>query len=211
MRRNFLTPPSGPAEWAADAVRVLGLLSVLAVWIWGTPTHVGVLALALPALLVPRFLALRAGFDVFYGLTVLVAAWSNVFDLYTTVTGWDLLIHFVCTGVVVVVAYVGLARVGVVAAARGDGIPRRRPIVLAAAFGLAVSALWEMVEWLGWAYLTDDIFVAYEDTIGDMAVGGLGALCAGVLLAYVPLERAVSSSARAGESAVCESARSTAT
>ena len=25
-----------------------------------------------------------------------------------------------------------------------------------------------MIEWLGWAYLSDEIFVTYQDTIGDM-------------------------------------------
>jgi hypothetical protein len=187
MRRNFLRPPGTPGEYAADLVRVLGLVSVLAVAVWGTPTHVGVLALSLPALLVPRFLGVRAWFDIFYGITVLVAAWSNVLDLYTTVVGWDLLIHFVCTGVIAVVAYLGLADLRVAAPPRAPDTPRRAPVVLAVVLGLAVSAVWEMVEWVGWAFITDDIFVAYSDTIGDMAVGGLGAVCAGVLLASASL------------------------
>ena len=31
------------------------------------------------------------------GVVVLVAAWGNVLDLYTTVPGWDLLLHFAGT------------------------------------------------------------------------------------------------------------------
>jgi hypothetical protein len=56
-------------------------------------------------------------------------------------------------------------------------------------FGLAVSALWEMVEWAGRTFVTSEIFVTYEDTISDMAVGGLGALAAGVVVALFPLLR----------------------
>ncbi len=55
--------------------------------------------------------------------------------------------------------------------------------------GLAASAVWEMIEWAGRTFVTDEIFVTYEDTIGDMAMGGLGALAAGVLVAVVRLER----------------------
>jgi hypothetical protein len=62
-------------------------------------------------------------------------------------------------------------------------------VVLTTAFGLAGSAVWEMVEWLGKTFISTDIFVAYDDTIGDMAVGGLGALCAGLALWLLPLHR----------------------
>lgn len=41
----------------------------------------------------------------------------------------------------------------------------------------------------GRTFVTDEIFVTYEDTIGDMALGGLGALAAGVLVAFVRVER----------------------
>ena len=59
-------------------------------------------------------------------------------------------------------------------------------VVLTGLLGLALGALWEMVEWFGYAFLTDAIYVTYEDTVGDMAVGGLGALCAGWLMARRP-------------------------
>ena len=59
-------------------------------------------------------------------------------------------------------------------------------VVLTTAFGLALGAMWEMVEWFGYAYLTDDIYVTYEDTVGDLAAGGLGSLLAGVLMARGP-------------------------
>jgi len=189
VRRNFLHPPSSVLEYVADAVRVLGVASVLVLAIWGTATDAGVLAFTLPALLLPRFLGARAGFDVAFGVTVLIAAWSNVLDVYTTLPWWDLLVHFLCTGVIVVAAYLTLAQAAVVADPRRPGSLARTPLVLASALGLAVSALWEMVEWFGYTFITDDIFVAYADTIGDMAVGGLGGVCAGIVLAFVRLRR----------------------
>lgn len=189
MKENFLRPPHGFAEYAADALRVIGVLSVIAAAIWSTPTDAGILALALPALMVPRILGMRAGMDIAVGLTVLVAAGSNVFDLYRSVAGWDLVVHFVCTGVIAAAGYLILARTGVVPAQRDAAFRKRTAIVITAALGLAVSALWEMIEWAGRTFVTSEIFVTYEDTIGDMAIGGLGAVFAGVVVAFFPLER----------------------
>jgi hypothetical protein len=44
-----------------------------------------------------------------------------------------------------------------------------------------------MLEWIGWRFISEEIYVAYEDSIGDMAAGGLGGLLAGLLVARVRL------------------------
>ena len=90
MIERFLRPPATGAEWVADALRVLGLVSVFVAGFGWTATDAGVLAFTLPALVLPRFVGARAGFDIVFCLTVLAAAWSNVIDLYRTVPGWDL-------------------------------------------------------------------------------------------------------------------------
>lgn len=184
---NLRRRPESPAEWTADAVRVLGAALVVVAAVWFTPTDAGIAALALPVLLIPRVLGLRPWFDVTLCVTVLVAAWSNVLGLYESIVGWDLLLHFACTGVLAIAAAALLTRTGVVAITP-DG-PSRTPLVLLPLIALAISAVWEMIEWLGWAFVSDGIFVAYEDTIGDMVFGGLGGLLAGILLSRVQAER----------------------
>jgi hypothetical protein len=186
---TFLRRPHGPAEYTADAVRVLGLVSVVAAFVWWSATDAGVLALVLPGLLLPRFVGVQPVFDVVFGVTLLVAAWSNVFDLYTTVSWWDLVVHFVCTGVIAAMAYLLLARLGMLVPPQAPGFTLAAALVLTTCLGLAGSAVWEMVEWLGKTFISSEIFVAYDDTIGDMAVGGLGALVAGVALGTLPLHR----------------------
>lgn len=186
MKQNMLRPPRTVGEWLADALRILALLGVVVAAVWFTPTATGVAALALPGVVAPRLLGLRTWFDIAFCVAVIVAAWSNVFDLYTTVLGWDLLVHFGLTGLLAALAYVLLERADIVASPRTRPA---RPIVLATAIGLALSAVWEGLEWFGWRFISDGIFVAYEDTIGDMAMGGLGALFAGILLSRVPLVR----------------------
>jgi hypothetical protein len=194
VKDDFLRPAATLGDWLADGLRLIGVLALIAAAIWLKPTDVGIAALALPALMLPRMLGLAAWFDVTACATVLVAAWSNVFDLYRTVTGWDLVLHFLCTGVLAVIAAVILTRTGIVplaAAVDGSGpsLRRRTPVVLVPLVALAISAVWEMIEWLGWRYLSDDIFVTYQDTIGDMVLGGLGGIAAGILLAFVPVGR----------------------
>ena len=191
MREDFLRPPASPAGWAADGIRLLGLLSVLVAFVWWTPTDAGILALALPALLVPRPLGVLPWFDVLYGVTVSVAAWSNVLDLYRSIAWWDLVVHFVATGVIASIGYVALQRSGVLP----DRPRRRTAIVLLPTVGLAISAIWEMVEWLGKTFVDSEIFVTYPDTIGDMAVRGAGALLMGIVLARIRIDRAANRAA----------------
>lgn len=190
MKENFLRPPRGFAEYAADALRVFGLLGVVFAAIRLQPTDAGILALTLPALVAPRFLGARASFDIAFSAIVLLAAWSNVIDLYRTVDGWDIVMHVVCMAALVPMAYLLLAHWGVVPATASPDFRKRVPIVLYPMLGLALGAVWEMIEWAGFVFISDDIFVEYHDTISDMAVGALGALAAGVLLAGVRLDRA---------------------
>lgn len=189
MKEDFLRRPHGAAEYVADALRVVGVLLVIAAAIWSTPTDAGILALALPALMLPRVFGMAPWFDITVSVTVLIAAGSNVLDLYRTVTGWDLVVHFVCTGVIAAAGYLVLARCRVVPAQGTTAFTKRTAIVICTMLGLAVSAVWEMIEWAGRTFVTSEIFVTYEDTIGDMAVGGLGALVAGVVVAFIRLER----------------------
>lgn len=189
MKEDFLRPPRTPAEWTADSLRAVGIVGVVLAAIWLMPTDAGIAALALPALMLPRVLGVRAWFDVAVCVTVLAAAWSNVFDLYRSVPGWDLLLHLVCAGVLSIIAALILTRTGVATITGGAGVRARTPVVLMPLVALALSAVWEMVEWLGWEYLSDDIFVTYQDTIGDMVVGGIGGLLAGVVLTKISVER----------------------
>lgn len=189
MIENFLRRPQTPGEVTADLVRVMGALSVLVAAVWFDLTDAGVLAFALPGIVAPRFLGVRSWFDITTGLTLLVAAWSNVFDLYTSISWWDLAVHLVCTGVVAAMLYLVLARMHILPSQRSERFVATGAVVVVTAFGLALSAIWEMIEWLGFTFISSDIFVAYGDTIADMAVGGIGALLAGFAVANLSLLR----------------------
>lgn len=182
MIENFLRPPQSFTAITADVLRGLGLFSVIFAWVFFDPTDAGILAFALPGLLAPRFLAFPAAADISIATILLTAAWSNVFDLYTRIPNWDLLVHFFCTGVLAAGLYVLLLRTGILADPCTDRGAAPAGVLLTATLGLALSALWEMVEWLGFIFVTPDISVNYTDTIGDMAVGGIGSVVAGIVV-----------------------------
>ena len=186
MYANLQRPPRSVTEWLADAVRAAAIVIVI-VSLFTLPfTDFAVLSMSLPAVMLSRMIGLRSGLDLVTCVTVFVAAGSNVLDLYRAWTGWDLVVHLACTGVLAAVALVLLDDTGVVAPTGR----RRTPIVVATIAGLALSAVWEMVEWFGYRFITDAIFVTYDDTIGDMIAGGTGALIAGVLASRWRLTRA---------------------
>ncbi|WP_218221564.1 hypothetical protein [Nesterenkonia sp. Act20] len=184
MIENFLRPPQTPAELLADVLRALGVFSVIFAAVFFDPTDAGILAFVLPVVFAPRFLGSRAGADITLSLTVLVAGWSNVWGLYESVPGWDLAVHFVCTGVLAASLCLLLGRVQMAPVPRSTLATTTLGVTLTTAFGLALSAVWEMVEWVGFIYVAESISVDYSDTIGDMAAGGLGALCAGLFLMF---------------------------
>ena len=190
LATTFLRRPHGALEYVADAVRVLAAASVVVVGIgWGV-VEIAVLMLALLGTLVPRMLGLRASVDLMVGLAVSIAAWSSVFELYTRVPGYDTAVHFVLNGLLAAVVVVLAQRAGWIA-----GLPTGRggagrsarigSAVLTVAFGLAAGTLWEMGEWTGHTLIDSAIFVGYDDTIGDLAAGGLGSLLAGLAMPFV--------------------------
>lgn len=185
MYANLQQPPRTPVEWTADVVRAVAILIVLVSSFALPATDTAVLSMALPAVMLSRMLGLRSGLDLVTCVTVFVAAGSNVLDLYRAWAGWDLVVHAACTGVLAAVALIVLKDSGVIAPTGR----RRTPIVVATIAGLALSAVWEMVEWFGYRFITDSIFVTYDDTIGDMAAGGIGALVVGILASRIRLTR----------------------
>lgn len=182
---TFLRPTRGAHEFTADAIRVLGALSIVAGGVgWGF-VEIAVFALTLLGMLIPRFLGVRPGFDIAIGITLLVAAWCGVFELYTTVDGLDIVVHFVANAMIAALAFAVAVRCAVVPAVGAGRADLVRSAVLTTTFGLAAGVLWEIGEWAGHTFIDSAIFVDYTDTIGDLSVGGLGSLVAGLMIRWL--------------------------
>jgi hypothetical protein len=178
---NFMRTPLGGEEKTADAVRVLGALSLVAAGVgWGWVAF-WVTALALLGVYASRFLGLRASLDIALGLTLLTAAWSSVLDLYAAIPSWDIAVHFAANGLLAAALYVVAQRLHIVPAAA----PARATTVLTACFGITAAVVWEIAEWAGHNFIDASIFVAYTDTIGDLAAGALGSILAGCSMRHL--------------------------
>lgn len=147
MIDNFLRPPRGLSEVVADALRGIGVLSVILAAVFFELTDAGVIAFTLPGLVAPRFIGMKPWPDIMLSVTLLVAAWSSVLDLYTRIAWWDLVVHFFCAGVLAVGCYLFLARLRIVPTPFTSGFTSPGGVILTTTFGLALGSLWEMVEW----------------------------------------------------------------
>lgn len=180
--------PQGPAELIADGLRVLAVASIVIAGIgWGAKGASSFAVVSI-AMLLPRALGVRPGFDIAYCVIALVSTWSSVTDLYGVVRWWDLPMHFLMNGLAAATCYILLVRLGVVA----DAATLRRPllsyVILTTTIGAALSAFWEMFEWFTTTFLDPATVLSYRDTVFDMVLGTLGALLAGLLLPVLAAE-----------------------
>jgi hypothetical protein len=140
------------------------------------------LAYALLMLLVPTVWVLverrrRSGTRTPHGafglvmLPFLVDVTGNSLDLYDSVIFWDDLNHFVnwaflCTGL-------GLL-----------GLSSARPawvvVLSVTGLGAVLAIAWELGEWFTFIRHGTELDTAYEDTLGDLTLGTLGAVVAGL-------------------------------
>jgi uncharacterized membrane protein YjdF len=108
-------------------------------------------------------------------LGFLVDVTGNSLDLYDSVTWWDDLNHF--ANWLLLLGGIGLLLAPAVE-------QRWMLVVLVTGLGATLAIGWELGEWFTFIRHGTEIETAYEDTLGDEALGTLGALAAGLLLAW---------------------------
>lgn len=181
MTPALLRRPDGRGEVAADVVRVLTVAGIPVAAIAWSPTDAASVALASFATVLPRLLRLRPALDIAVTIALTVAAWSAVLGLYETAPWWDVPVHLVLTALLALLLAETLRRVGVLPPASDSARPRAYGVAVTASLGLALGVVWELAEWFALVFLDPTTRVGYEDTLGDLAVGGLGAALAGLL------------------------------
>ncbi|WP_148572045.1 hypothetical protein [Nocardioides caldifontis] len=132
---------------AADAVRVVGVLSFLGALGTGKGVAAALFALVLLALTLLRLLT-RPATDAATGLMLVAGAWASLLDLYLRYSWLDVPVHLVATGLGAAALFEALVALGVLTGA-GAPYPRRARLgaaVVVAALGLALGVLWELGE-----------------------------------------------------------------
>jgi hypothetical protein len=107
-------------------------------------------------------------------LPFLVDVTGNTLDLYDSIVWWDDLNHFVnwfflCAGL------------GLILCRAME--PAWAVVVLVTGLGAILAIAWELGEWFTFIRHGTELDTAYEDTLGDEALGTLGALIAALVVA----------------------------
>jgi hypothetical protein len=106
-------------------------------------------------------------------LPFLVDVTGNSLDLYDSVVWWDDFNHY---------ANWLLLLWGIGLLVAEDVRPAWALVLLTTGLGAVLAIGWELGEWYTFIRHGTEIDTAYEDTLGDLSLGTLGALCAGFVL-----------------------------
>jgi hypothetical protein len=106
-------------------------------------------------------------------LPFLIDVTGNSLDLYDTLEWWDDANHYVNWLLL-------LAGLGLLLA--GDVRPDWALPVLVTGLGAILAIGWELGEWFTFIRHGTELDTAYEDTLGDLTLGTLGSLTAGLIL-----------------------------
>ena len=123
---------------------------------------------------------LHAGFpwhaDLLMTLPWLVDLIGNRLNLFDTVSWWDDAMHFILWG---------LLTAGVLVAFAPRNLSRGLTTFIALGFGTTAAVVWEVGEYVAFIRSSPELQTAYTDTLGDLALGTLGALAAGIVVQQV--------------------------
>lgn len=167
-----------------DAVRVITLLSAL-VTLGDRPAEVPLrFGLIFGLLLATRFLDLPRPFETAFALLLVASGWASALGWYFEHPRIDIPIHFALTGTAAALTYVGLVRADLLSEPPRPcrGKSGASVALLVMMIGATLGVIWEQYEWLAENYVPSRILVGYDDAIGDLTNGLLGALVAGVLM-----------------------------
>lgn len=167
-----------------DVLRGVFVVGALALAAAG---HSGAIPLAVAAAAVVgvRFLDLPRPFDLAFILAMALTGWGEALRLYDRFGYYDVFVHFLVPLFGAPCVYIALARLDTLpdpADASGSKRHLTGIFVVTLALGLAIGAVWEILEWSSDQTLGSNLSLGEQDTIGDLVADGAGAFFGGVLL-----------------------------
>jgi hypothetical protein len=114
--------------------------------------------------------------DILVVLPFFIDTAGNTLDLYDTIEWWDDANHLVNWGILTA---------GFALAIAALPLGRLNRFGLAWGFGAITAIGWELAEYVTFIRDSSELATAYTDTLGDLALGGLGAAVAAALVAWL--------------------------
>ncbi len=117
--------------------------------------------------------------DLLFTLPFLIDTAGNALDLYDSIEWWDDVNHF-ANWVLLSAAFVTLGW--------PQDAARRTRVALGVGFGAVAAIVWEMLEFVTFIPNSPEAATAYQDTLGDLALGLVGSFVGASIAAWY-LER----------------------
>lgn len=111
--------------------------------------------------------------DLLMTLPWLIDLIGNRLNLFDTVTWWDDAMHFILWA---------FLTAGVLLAFAPRNLSSAVTTFVALGFGTTAAVVWEVGEYVAFVRASPELQTAYTDTLGDLALGTLGALLAGLIV-----------------------------
>lgn len=111
--------------------------------------------------------------DLLMTLPWLIDLIGNRLNLFDTVSWWDDAMHFVLWA---------FLTAGVLLAFAPRDLSSAVTTFVALGFGTTAAVIWEVGEYVAFVRASPELQTAYTDTLGDLALGTLGALLAGLIV-----------------------------
>ncbi len=167
-----------------DLLRLALAVGAIVALVRGETKPALVLGVFFALTLLGRLVQLPRLYDLSFVLGMSIQGWGEALGLFDAIPWFDNLVHVSVPLLTAPVVYLGLARLDVLPDPKDETRTEHYVgiFVVALALGLAIGAVWEMVEYASDATLGSSLQIDNADTVGDLFADGCGALCGSVLL-----------------------------
>ena len=170
-----------------DLLRLTLLVGAAGYAAAGEAAAAAVLAVLGGVTLLARLVNLPRPLDLAVVAAMALQGWGEVLGLFDSVAWFDNMVHVTLPMLTSPVVYVGLARLGVLPHPEDETHLRHYAgiFIVTLALGLAIGAVWEMVEFTSDLLFGTDLSLGNRDTVTDLMFDGTGAVVgAGGLVAW---------------------------
>ncbi len=167
-----------------DVLRLAILAGAVGFALAGDPGAAAVLGFLGLVTLVARLVNLPRIYDLCLTAAMALQGFGETFGLYDQFVRFDDLVHVTLPLLTAPVVYIALARAEVVPDPRDEThLPHYAGIfVVTTSLGMAIGALWEIVEWRSDAWFGTSLSLGNDDTVGDLVRDSIGSLLGAALL-----------------------------
>lgn len=167
-----------------DVLRIGLVLATAAAFLAGETAGALALLFATVLSLVARVVNLPRAYDLPFVLVLALHAAGEALGWYDSIEWFDRVVHVVLPCLVAPVLYIGLARLDVLPDPRDETHARHYTGMAIVTFclGMAVGALWEIVEYASDGTLDTALSEGNADTVGDLVADAVGSLLGALLL-----------------------------